>query len=211
MNRSEFERELRRALEKHNCSLRATDTRRLFAYYKELFSWNEKMNLISRGEVLHFIERHITDSLCALQLGIKKGSHLLDIGSGNGLPGIPLAIALPAVHIDLLESRENKCIFLRHLIAMLRLANTAVLCGRLEELHGKPGSYDYVLVRGVRISHEMNEKIAILLKDRGALVLYLKKGQHPGVLRQGSIEWLKGVQGRRLGVIRYTVDHEALR
>jgi 16S rRNA (guanine527-N7)-methyltransferase len=210
MNRDEFDRKLRRTLDQHNCRLRAIDTGRLFTYYNELFSWNEKINLISRGEMPHFVERHIADSLCALQLGIEKGSHLLDLGSGNGLPGIPLAIALPAMHIDLLESREKKCIFLRHMIAVLGLANTTVLCARLEEMAGTPGNYDYVLVRGVRISQEMNGIIAKLLRDHGVLVMYLKKGQQPGALER-SIEWFEGAQGRKLGIIRYAVDRKAMR
>ncbi len=202
MTREVFTRKLREATEKYAIPLKHEITESLFVYYEELFSWNERINLISRTERVCFVERHLVDSLSALKLHIERDSAILDIGSGNGLPGIPLAVALPEVRIELLESREKRCTFLQHIISRLELTNATVRCGRFEELYGKLGTYHYVCARGVKVSREMAVMIQHLLGDQGAFVLYQGEGQTLPDVNIASIVFVAGVEGRKLAVIR---------
>ena len=78
----------------------------MFDVYAE---WNEKVNLISRKDFPYFYERHILHSLAIAKcFSFNKGSHILDLGSGGGFPGIPLAIQFPQVHFSLVDSIRNK-------------------------------------------------------------------------------------------------------
>lgn len=202
MTREDFGRTFLQAAARNGVEVADRVVERLFAYYEELFIWNRRINLIASGERTIFVERHLVDSLCVLKLDIPQNSALLDLGSGNGLPGIPLAIALPEVRIDLLESRAKRCTFLRHVISRLGLRNARVLCGRLEERQAPPGKYHYVLARGVRVSKGMAVLIQHLLDEEGALILF--QGKH-GVAYSGKMvehDLVDGVGGRKLVVVR---------
>lgn len=202
MTREDFARKLREAAERYVIPLKREIAESLFVYYEELFIWNERINLISRAERVCFVERHLVDSLSALKLHIERDSAILDIGSGNGLPGIPLAVALPEVRIELLESREKRCAFLQHIISRLELTNAAVYCGRFEELYEKLGKYHYVCARGVKVSREMAVMIQNLLGDQGVLVLYQGETQTLPEENAAPIVLVAGVGGRKLAVIK---------
>jgi 16S rRNA (guanine527-N7)-methyltransferase len=101
-------------------------------YYRELTLWNEKMNLISVCTPEELLIKHFIDSLTPLPYIARPQGRLLDIGSGGGFPGIPLKIAMPALHVFLLEASRKKSSFLRHLIRQLPLAQTAVIHARAE-------------------------------------------------------------------------------
>ncbi len=202
MNRDEFTHSLMLSLERHQIQLDMSVLEQLFLYYTELFSWNERINLISRTEKRHFIDRHLVDVLCALKLPLGKRGRILDVGSGNGLPGIPLAIALPHMEMVLLESREKRCAFLQHACARLKLAHAKVLCGRFEEVHMKLDKCRYILVRGVKVSGQMAALMAGLLVQGGGLVLY--QGMHQGVpsAAMDCSKTIEGAQGRKISLIR---------
>jgi 16S rRNA (guanine527-N7)-methyltransferase len=211
MNRDEFIRALLLVLENSHLQLEEHAVENLYVYYRELFVWNDRINLISRKDEDRFMERHLVDSLCVLKLNIERGSALLDIGSGNGLPGIPLAIARPDVRVELLEARQKRCAFLQHVVSRLKLENTKVHCGRLEELHGKLGRYHYILARGVKVTKGMATMIQGLLEHRGALVLY--RGREGSTTEENgpSIGGAAHEQGRRLTIIRDVMDFEGER
>jgi 16S rRNA (guanine527-N7)-methyltransferase len=111
------------------------------SYYKQLVEWNARVNLTaitgySQVEVLHFL-----DSLSvvpALPRGELDGKTLVDVGAGAGFPGVPLAIALPYLHVTLLEATGKKAVFLDFISRELGLENVAVLRGRAEDLSQKP-------------------------------------------------------------------------
>ena len=93
---------------------------RLLAFERELLAWNRRVNLVSRATAGEARERHVLDSLAAL--ADLEGAHqLLDVGSGGGLPGIPLKIARPDLHVTLVESIGKKAEFLEHARARLEL------------------------------------------------------------------------------------------
>jgi 16S rRNA (guanine527-N7)-methyltransferase len=110
----------------------------LKTYHKELMKFNGKLNLISRSTEREADETHFADSLLASELLLKTdlGKKVFDIGSGNGLPGLILAICKPDTEFSLVESDARKCEFLKHMNHVLGLKNVQVMNVRLETLSG---------------------------------------------------------------------------
>jgi 16S rRNA (guanine527-N7)-methyltransferase len=118
---------------------------------------------------------HIADSLTGLELEpIRSAARIADLGSGAGLPGLVLAAALPNARIDLIESIERKCAFLRDAIARMGLSNAAVVCRRSEEWARGAGreAYDAVAARSVGRLAALAELASPLLREGGALVAW---------------------------------------
>ena len=115
----------------------------LLTKYKLLLAaWNKTHNLVSKNQI-HNIEEHIQDSLVIAQ-HINK--NVVDLGSGGGLPGLPLAITNPDKKFYLVESSSKKSAFLFNTISRLDLSNTTTINDRLENLEPKdlPESFDIV-------------------------------------------------------------------
>lgn len=112
------------------------DCDRLLVYFAELMKWSQRINLIARNTPeAQVLENHFLDSLTLLPLLRGQGSglvHLLDVGSGAGFPGLVLAIVMPEARFTLVEPRQKRAIFLRHLIRTLQLTNTEVVIDRIE-------------------------------------------------------------------------------
>ena len=117
--------------------------------------------LISKNDRGALYTRHILDSLNPLSLFTSPPECVLDIGSGGGLPGIPLAIVWPSTRVVLLEAREKKAAFLERTARMLGLRNVRVACERLEE-HAKKGMpvYDALFVRAVAETPRLIDEMA---------------------------------------------------
>lgn len=119
----------------------------LVAYIELLRKWNRVHNLTSIDKPLAIVRDHLLDSLAVLphmkKLSIKR---LLDVGSGAGLPGLPIAILQPDFQVCLLDSREKRTQFLQQVKIELNLQNVSVECGRIE--HFRPDKlYDGVITR----------------------------------------------------------------
>jgi 16S rRNA (guanine527-N7)-methyltransferase len=116
--------------------LGAADCDRLLIYFAELAKWSRRINLIARDTPeVEVIEKHFLDSLTLLPLlqGQSNGPvHLLDVGTGAGFPGLVLACVLPEAQFTLVEPRQKRVSFLRHLIRTLGLTNTSVVADRIE-------------------------------------------------------------------------------
>lgn len=119
----------------------------LCRYLAELEKWNAAYNLTAVRDPLEMVTRHLLDSLALLpavqDLPIRR---LLDVGSGAGLPGIPLALARPDWHVTLLDSNGKKARFLRHVVRTLGLDNVEVVEGRVEQ-HDPSAPYDAIVSR----------------------------------------------------------------
>jgi 16S rRNA (guanine527-N7)-methyltransferase len=102
----------------------------LLQYLSLLQKWNKVHNLTAVREPEEMVTLHLLDSLSVLPH--IKGERLLDVGSGAGLPGIPLALCLPGLHVTVLDSSHKKASFLRQVKAELEIANLEVVCGRVE-------------------------------------------------------------------------------
>lgn len=118
-----------------------------------LLEWNTKVNLISRRDEGNVWNGHILHSLSPLfHIGLPDDLHLLDLGSGGGLPGIPLAIARPGWRVTLMDSIRKKCAAVEEISARLGLDRVSVVTGRAEdeEIVRRFGrGYDIVAARGV--------------------------------------------------------------
>ncbi|MDQ6709317.1 MAG: 16S rRNA (guanine(527)-N(7))-methyltransferase RsmG [Candidatus Dormibacteraeota bacterium] len=106
-------------------------------YAQLLLDWNHAVNLTG-ARTREEVERHIQDAYRLLELPWEGIGRAVDIGSGGGLPAIPLALRLPGVEFSLLEANTRKCAFLQQVAITLEMANIRVLPGRAEELARRP-------------------------------------------------------------------------
>ena len=107
---------------------------RLARYADLLFRWSQRVNLISSGDRTQISAKHLLPSVALRQLILTvPHTAVWDVGSGGGLPGIPLAITLPEARFLLVESRRRRASFLREVIRRLSLKNSSVLNERLEQ------------------------------------------------------------------------------
>lgn len=117
------------------------------------------------------VAAHIADSLDGLAVpAIREASRIADLGTGAGFPGIPLALALPAAHVDLVESLSRKCAFLERALEEAATTNATVACARAEEWEGR--ELDVVTVRAVAPLNVLVEYAAPLLRLGGVLVAW---------------------------------------
>jgi 16S rRNA (guanine527-N7)-methyltransferase len=125
--------------------------------------------LISRGDRTDLWSRHILDSLRGAPYVSVQTGRLADLGTGAGLPGIPLAIALPHVRTSLVDARRNRVAFLELAVADLGLPNVEVIAGRVEDL---PRAFDVCLARGFAGPGATWEAADRVLRERGRLLYW---------------------------------------
>ena len=139
----------------------------LDAIYRD---WNAKVNLVSRKDIDHLYEHHVLHSLAiAKLLQFKPGAEILDVGTGGGFPGIPLAILMPDVQFHLIDGMLKKVKVVQDVIEQLGLTNAKAQQVRAEEL--KNARYDFVVTRAVA---ELN-----LLRQWTSQRLLKPKESHP--------------------------------
>jgi 16S rRNA (guanine527-N7)-methyltransferase len=147
-----------------------------FARYLELIEkWNRVHNLTAVRETDQMVVLHLLDSLSLLpHLGEAKT--LLDVGSGPGLPGIPVAVARPDIAVTLLDSNHKKCAFLRQANAELGLANVEVACERVEHWNTEQ-RFDVVVSRAFSELADFVAQAKHLVAPAGHLIAM--KGVYP--------------------------------
>ncbi len=151
--------------------LSSAQVERLAGYVALLLQWNKRINLLSRRDIDRIWPRHVLDSLSILPF--IAGPRILDLGSGGGLPGIPLAIAAPQHTFTLLDRSERKARFLEHLALRLGLANVFVRCAdvvdcaRTDDARG-PGD-DETAAMSCIVSRAVAEPVRIWQMARGLL------------------------------------------
>ena len=146
----------------------ASATESLIRYADFLLEYNEKVNLVGAKTEEDFITKHLVDSLAALPILPRKGK-LADIGSGGGLPGIPLSFFWEGP-VTLIESKNKKADFLRAAAEHLELRNLKVLCSNAAEVFEK---FDTVVTRAFSdIPHAL--KLCTRLRHPGTTFFFYK-------------------------------------
>jgi 16S rRNA (guanine527-N7)-methyltransferase len=147
---------------------------RLEQYLLLLEKWNRVYNLTAIRDRERMITHHVLDSLAILPH--VRGPRVLDVGSGAGLPGIPLAVASPALQVTLLDSNHKKAAFMRQAIGELGLANASVVAERVESWRTE-ARFDTIVSRAFADLGEFVTPCARLLAPGG--ILAAMKGVHP--------------------------------
>ncbi len=154
-------------LQQLGITLPATAQERLITYLRLLERWNRAYNLTAVRDIRQMVSRHLLDSLAVLPL--LRSGRLIDVGSGAGLPGIPLAMARPEMRCVLLDSNAKKTRFLIQAAAELELSNVEVVHSRVEEY--RPAElFDTVTTRAFAGLGEMIRHTRHLLAERGRFV-----------------------------------------
>jgi 16S rRNA (guanine527-N7)-methyltransferase len=147
--------------------------KKLVAYVELIAKWNKAFNLTSVRDPADMISRHILDSLAILPY--LEGGSLLDVGSGAGLPGIPVAILKPEMAVTLLDSNSKKTRFLQQAKTELKLENITVVHSRVEE--ADLPKFDLVSARAFSTIDDIIDLAGRHCDDAGCLVLM--KGLYP--------------------------------
>jgi 16S rRNA (guanine527-N7)-methyltransferase len=187
MTPREFNERLAKRARKANVSLEPRTVESLAAYYRLLEFWNEKVNLTAfslKDAPDEAIDRLLIEPLVVARHlrgahghGPHVGPHprLLDIGSGGGSPAIPLKIAIPSLHLLMVESKTRKSAFLREAVRQLELTDTSVETVRAEDLLTRSElheSQDLISVRAVRVEQKLLTSIQAFLRLGGRILLF---------------------------------------
>lgn len=158
--------------------------RRLETLYAE---WNARINLISRNDFEHFWDRHVLYSLAILPIfRFPEGAHVIDVGTGGGFPGIPLAIWFPQVRFTLNDSIGKKLKAAEDVAAQLGLKNVRTEWKRSEDIHE---TFDFVTGRAVKSIPEFYGFAKHLLSsEKGSAIWYWKGGDFGQELTQIPLE-----------------------
>lgn len=163
---------LQHALNTNGIALNEQQIETLAAYLDQLNRWNKTYNLTAITDPKEQVYKHIIDSLSVRNDIV--GPHVCDVGTGPGLPGIPLAIALPHVHFTLVDSSQKRIIFIQQALIKLGITNVTAIQKRIEET---PGAFNTVISRAFSSIQDFVEKTQHLLADNGQLLAM--KGLHP--------------------------------
>jgi 16S rRNA (guanine527-N7)-methyltransferase len=152
--------------------------------FRELYSsyqkWNNKINVISRKDFHNFYEHHVLHSLAISKfIQFKKETRIIDVGTGGGFPGIPLAIVFPECHFTLVDSIKKKLKVIEAIKKQFDIANLSTLHTRVEDYNDK---FDFVVSRAVTkfpkfvnwVSNNISEKHKNKLANG---IIYLKGGE----------------------------------
>jgi 16S rRNA (guanine527-N7)-methyltransferase len=188
------------------------DAEKRLQSYASLLSRYEKANVIGTRDSEEILHRHVLDSLsCLLFAPLFTARRVADIGSGGGLPGVPLAIVLPGAEVTLLEATGKKAAFLRYVSEELELANIRVANTRVEEFareEAHRATFDVCTVRALARLSVVAEYSIPLLRVGGTVVTM--KGRLDAEERDEGVRALDKLGGRvREEVpVRYSSDEE---
>ncbi|MDR1457800.1 MAG: 16S rRNA (guanine(527)-N(7))-methyltransferase RsmG [Puniceicoccales bacterium] len=177
--------------------LEESQLHRLVEYSKLLGEWNEKINLISRKDIQNVIDRHIIPSLSISAVeSFTRGEDVLDIGTGGGLPGIPLAIVCRETRFTLMDSVGKKIIAVNDMVKRLNLQNVKTINIRAEDFFDR---FDKIVGRAVTNLADFLKYSKKLLKPNGK-IFYLKGGDYtndlglPNVWNSYNVAEITGIR-----------------
>ena len=160
--------------------------RKLGSLYQD---WNQKINVVSRKDIDELYLRHVLHSLAIAKIiQFKKGSQILDVGTGGGFPGIPLAIMFPDAHFTLVDSIGKKIKVVEEVVEGLGLTNATAINTRVENLSDK---FDFIVSRAVAAMPTFARWVRGRIKENSCHqlkngILYLKGGDLREELKEFS-------------------------
>lgn len=163
---------LKQALDTNHITLTEQQIVKLAAYLDQLNRWNKTYNLTAITDHKEQVYKHIVDSL-SIRDAI-RGPKVCDVGTGPGLPGIPLAIALPDIHFTLVDSSQKRIIFIQQALIKLKITNVTALHQRIEE---NKDTFNTLISRAFSSMQDFVEKTRHLLANNGQLLAM--KGAYP--------------------------------
>lgn len=165
---------IQQALDNNQIALNEQQIAKLEAYLHQLNHWNKAYNLTAITDPSEQIYKHIIDSLSVRDFIVSK--RVCDVGTGAGLPGIPLAIALADKQFTLLDSSQKRIIFIQQTLAKLNVPNVIPHQGRVEEFNTET-KFDTIISRAFSSLRDFIEKTRHLVAQEGQLLAM--KGAYP--------------------------------
>lgn len=162
-------------LEELNIKLNDTQMQQFLKYYEIMISMNKVMNLTAITEFSEVINKHFLDSLSLVKLLYPTNERIIDIGTGAGLPGIPLKIAFPDTQIILMDSLNKRIGFLNELIEELKLRDIQAIHGRAEDYGGHADfreAFDISTSRAVARLSTLSEYCLPFVRVGGSFISY---------------------------------------
>lgn len=157
-------------------------------YIDLLLQWNARINLTSVRQAEDIVKRHFGESFFAADRLLKTApaKSAIDLGSGAGFPGLPLAMLAPQTHVTLIESQGKKAAFLNEVVRKLEPGNVSVFSQRAE---GYPGTAELVMMRAVEKFPKAAALALNLVEPGGRLALMIGQSQQPEASHLGDLSW----------------------
>lgn len=162
----------------YNIEVNSEQIEKFDNYYRLLIEWNKKINLTAIINYEDVIKKHFLDSILLLKVYSKDlftSKNIIDVGTGAGFPGLPLAIMLPDAEFTLVDSLNKRIEFLKEVIDILKINNITLIHSRAEELGIDPDhreKYDICVSRAVAALPLLLEYCSPFIKKEGVLYLY---------------------------------------
>lgn len=180
------------ALDKLRLDLPSGSAEKFDVLLDELERWNRKVNLTAVRDRSQMVKLHLLDSLVAVPL--LQGTSVLDVGTGPGFPGLPLAIAMPERQFTLLDSNNRKIMFAQHAAGLLGLDNVSTVKARAQDY--APGhGFDTVIARALAALPQLVDIAGHHVGENGVFVAL--KGRYPAEelkqLVQLDVPWTREI------------------
>ena len=204
VSRETFEKIVKTEAEKLGLKLSEFFYEKGYEYLKEMLFWNKTHNLTTITDFCEAALLHFADSLVPATVEglVFDGASVLDVGTGGGFPGVPLALIFPKAKFTLLDKARKKISFINLTSASLGIDNVTGIC---ENLFAHQQHYDLIISRAVRIDAELFDCCRKMLNKNGRLCFWFSSNQD--VFQDGSLKEIKSYKSgeieRKIAVYQF--------